>query len=467
MLSFLYPAAARRHIINHARAVSRKFIAPPPVLLTKRSYSSSNNPYGLPTNEDVPEKPSPTVEIDQSSDTDPSSAWGYLLGTPSPEDELLTYKPKKKGAGTVYSTAHDEPSHKEPTDNRRTFYPNRNHNRLGRHHFPSHFNEIPDDPSMNALVATPRGNMTEREKVIFDMIFDKLLQKQGTAAPQRKLEHQRPSPMISALFESAVGPQKSGDEVSFGPERRDEIADKGSMQAVLKRGNFPASLRLAAAGAMGLSRKAVGLEDDENSEERVKEYTKLKEKLDLCGNDLEILEFLDEEVFTMAGGGVFAASGGEEEAVTGNAAVPTSNYPKLLRDVIRVFRTEYQDFSACISVFENIKQLGPESYIIGCSVAVYNEMLLVRWKGYRDIGAVVDLLDEMRLNGVEGNAETAGIVADVLNDVRVFESNAFLPGTVMMWSNENVLDGKEKLKEIMGMLVREGDARGLREEIGV
>ncbi|KAK6540322.1 hypothetical protein TWF694_009126 [Orbilia ellipsospora] len=491
MLSFLYPPAARRHLITTSSRLSNAKRAST-VTLSKRTYST-NSPYNLPIDDDSPPNPSPQPSIDTS--TADSTEWGYLIGTPSPEDELLVYRAKRHSTSKIdISTRHSnkkQPDFNDTEERGTTFYANTNqsysrkalntsggggrgrdnynpqkrqsaHGMNGPYHGhtqrkyaprfqyqpsdpPTHWDEIPDDPNMSKPVMTPRGNMTQREKTIFDTIFDKLLAKGGNI-PKPKLEHSKPSPMISALFESAIGPQKVGDDmVSFGPERDNEDEYKGSMQAVLAKGDFPASLRVAAAGAMGLSRKAVGLEvDDEDNEVRLREYEEAKSRLALCGNDLEILKFLETEVFVMAG-----TQGGL-----------TLNYPKLLRDVIRTFREEYEDFAACISVFEKIKQFGPESYIIGCSVAVYNEMLHVRWKGYRDVGGVVDLLEEMRLNGVEGDEETAAIVADVLHDMKVFESNAFLPGTVMMWSNENVLDGKEKLREIMGGLVAGEDRRG-------
>ncbi|KAF3925163.1 hypothetical protein ABW20_dc0101964 [Dactylellina cionopaga] len=476
MLSFLYPVAARRFISNHFRVVTKKAITNRPAssqcLLTKRQYSSSTpNPvYNLPLDESNRTATATTATATTTAtttDVDTTAAWGYLFGEGSLEEEQAL-RPKRTDRGSIFDRrGRSAPtgSAKE-TDSSHSFLPSdeRYGSRLGRRDYFSGHDAIADDPSMH-LASAPGGRLTEREKVIFDMIFDKLLQRKGNL-PQAKLEHKRPSPMISALFESAVGPQKSGDEVSFGPERTHGMDDKGSMEAVLAKGDFPISLRYAAAEAMGLSRQAAGLQSDEDTAERTQEYSKLKGMLELSMNDLEIWEWLDEYIFPMAGAvAPSAANSGKKKdaAPTNEPTVPSSNYPKLLCDAINAFRTLYRDFPACIAIFEKIKQLGPESYIIGCSVAVYNEMLYVRWQGYRDIQGVVDLLNEMRLNGVEGNVETATIVSDVLNDVKVFESNSFLPGTVMMWSNEIVLDGKEKLRQIMGAVVREGDERGLRE----
>ncbi|KAF3155056.1 hypothetical protein TWF225_008365 [Orbilia oligospora] len=495
MLSFLYPASARRHIITDSRSI--------PTLLST-TLSSSSSSQRISTRRCYSTQPPPPSSLSPPP-TSPSSKynlepsnepWQYLLGE-STEEEEASLRPQRIESPSL------EPNHGRSfkprnNDSQGSYRPpfrndrsgggggggggRNNRHRSNNHSFPetpqsfshrrsTHQNYergvytkpeyktspkdgVAEDPSLSLLnlSSSPRTNMTEREKVIFDMIFDKLLQKSSYATPAKRLQHNRPSPMVSALFESAVGPQSGvDDEVSFGPERNG-VDEKSSMEALLSRGDFPASLRSAAAGKLGLSRKAVGLDviDEEmESPERKAEYEKLSGMLELCGNDLEVWEWLDGYIFTMP----FSPDG------------LTGNYPKLLKEAIKLLRTEYNDFSACTAVFEKVKQLGTESYIIGCSVGVYNEMLEVKWRGYRDMSAVLDLLEEMRVNGVDGDEITAGIVADVLSDVRVFESNSFLPGTVMVWRTEGVLEGKERLREMMGALVREGDQRMLGGEV--
>ncbi|KAK6497718.1 hypothetical protein TWF481_012121 [Arthrobotrys musiformis] len=425
ILPFLYPPAAR-------------YILHRPSPLSKRYYSSP------------PDQPSTKYNLE-------SSAWNYLLGE-STEEEEATLKPKKvpsipietgrtfKSRGEVMYRGNARRVRDGIPDSPSSFSHRRSTHKSEFSGYKSSSKDgVAEDASL-VLSQSPRTNMTEREKVIFDMIFDKLLQRGPYASPAKKLQHARPSPMVSALFESAVGPQGVDDEVSFGPVKNGDDEKRG-MEALLSRGDFPASLRSAAAGKLGLSRKAVGLDamDDCDSPERIAEYEKLSGMLELCGNDLEVWEWFDEYIFSMPS----------------SPAGLNGNYPKLLREGIQVLREEYTDFPACTAVFDKVKRLGAESYIIGCSVGVYNEMLKVRWKGYRDMSGVLDLLEEMRVNGVDGDEVTAGIVADVLSDVRVFESNGFLPGTVMVWRTEGVLEGKERLREMMGMLVREGDQRRL------
>ncbi|KAK6352806.1 hypothetical protein TWF696_004809 [Orbilia brochopaga] len=447
LLSFLYPPSTRRHIARAGYPLLRRPPSQSCPSTARRGYST-----------DAPSLQNGDNNHPSSTHVD-NDSFGFLMGEGTPEEEA-SLRPKKR----------EQKTYVQPTS--RTFHPPPPHRRRSHpRSSPYGHSGIRDDPSMT-LSANPRGHMTEREKVIFDTIFNKLLERQqsqsqsqsphGPPTPAAKVDHARPSPMISALFESAVGPQRSGDEVSFGPERtRADDTYKGSMRAVLAKGDFPASLRYAAAGAVGLPREAAGLPSDEHSEERLAEYNLLKNTLAECSSDLEVWEFLDKHVFAMVQKPPVQSSPSSENTSAAATTPPSSNYPKLLRDAIRVFRTAYRDYDACIALFEHIKRLGPESYIIGCSVGVYNEVLLARWIGYRDIQAVGDLLDEMRLNGVEGDHRTASIVSDVLADIKVFESNSFLPGTVLMWQNENVAEGKGKLKAAVGELVREGDRRGL------
>lgn len=464
MLSFLYPASARRHLTTYARSLPTLLSSPASsktqTISAKRCYSA-------------PPPPRSKYNLEPSNE-----AWQYLLGESTEEEEAnlrplrvetpilepnhgRSFRPRNNDDQGARRPAHRNhrggrarsenayPDTPQSFSHRRSTHQNYERGVFTKPEYKTSPKDgIAEDPSiaLMQLSGSPRTNMTEREKVIFDMIFDKLLQKSSYSTPAKKLQHNRPSPMVSALFESAVGPQSGvDDEVSFGPERSGDDEKKG-MEALLSRGDFPASLRSAAAGKLGLSRKAVGLDvlDEEvESPERKEEYEKLSGMLELCGNDLEVWEWLDEYIFTMPH---------SPNGLKGN-------YPKLLKEAIKTLRTEYNDFPACTAVFEKVKQLGPESYIIGCSVGVYNEMLEVKWRGYRDMSGVLDLLEEMRVNGVDGDEITAGIVADVLSDVRVFESNGCLPGTVMVWRTEGVLEGKERLREMMGVLVREGDER--------
>lgn len=64
-------------------------------------------------------------------------------------------------------------------------------------------------------------------------------------------------------------------------------------------------------------------------------------------------------------------------------------------------------------VLPTIKRLGPMSYVLGASTALYNEVLKVKWYHYSDLNGMADLLDEMRNQGVEIDLATVKLAAKV------------------------------------------------------
>lgn len=63
-----------------------------------------------------------------------------------------------------------------------------------------------------------------------------------------------------------------------------------------------------------------------------------------------------------------------------------------------------------LSIFEQIKAKSIQSYISGCTTGTYNAILLLRWETWRDVHGMLDLLEEMALNGIRVNNETRNIV---------------------------------------------------------
>jgi len=68
-------------------------------------------------------------------------------------------------------------------------------------------------------------------------------------------------------------------------------------------------------------------------------------------------------------------------------------------------------------MFERVKRLGAESYVMGCSVGVYNVVIDTVWDGYRDWNRVAQLLNEMKINGVEGDERTLAVLRKIRKEV--------------------------------------------------
>lgn len=184
--------------------------------------------------------------------------------------------------------------------------------------------------------------------------------------------------------------------------------------------HYPPSLRFAAAHAAGLP--GVPLTEDEEQEEvkRCSELIKLINQMCECKTDLELLDFMDKNVFTMVSPDVSTAE------AAGNSlslkfkgqkyTFPSASYAELLAEGMKLLSRSFRDPSSTITIFHRIKSLGAESYVVGCSVAVYNLVIQAKWGSYRDLDMIEQLLDEMRVNGIEGDLETVQVLRAIIND---------------------------------------------------
>ena len=126
-------------------------------------------------------------------------------------------------------------------------------------------------------------------------------------------------------------------------------------------------------------------------------------------------------------------------------AVVGSNYPQLLLVAMRLLAHEFRAPAACGALFARVKALGPVSYVLGASTALYNEMLELMWRAYRDFDAVADLLDEMDKSGVDFDLDTDLALQDIVAERERVASGE--RGRVMeaVWEMEAVQGGWAKM----------------------
>lgn len=277
------------------------------------------------------------------------------------------------------------------------------------------------------------GTLTEREREIFTRIFESILSEHSTFAPRVPPMTSHPSTSLNALFESAVGPQQSGSEISFGPS---DLIDKDSAAASLALASsfeeYPASLRAAAARAAGLVRP--------HNYEQERQYLRhsismvgLVTDLNLCETDLALGKWMEDRVFCLVKDGRLEMSAPEY--------LPGS-YAYLLAEGMKILRTTFNDFTGCLAIFERIKKLGAESYVLGCSVDVYNQAIAAKWEAYRDLYKIKDLVDEMDINGIQGDKKTVLLIKNIMDDVAATEYSRENPVAHAMFTegNEDMLN---------------------------
>lgn len=179
--------------------------------------------------------------------------------------------------------------------------------------------------------------------------------------------------------------------------------------------DYPPSLRLAAAQAAGLP--GIPLTESESKQEAVRQsqLIQLTTEMDSCETDVELLSFLDTRVFTM----ITSPESNSTDTlhIKGRKFVfPSASYADLLAHALRLLLRSFRDLPSTLYIFQRIKSLGPESYVIGCTVTIYNIILTAQWESYRSISLISNTLREMSINGIEGDRETVEVLRAICLD---------------------------------------------------
>lgn len=153
-------------------------------------------------------------------------------------------------------------------------------------------------------------------------------------------------------------------------------------------------------------------EDDEAFERK-------REQIELCETDQQLLEWASREVFEESIRHEQAARNFVPTSPTSISPLPLQPpaYARTIALLMRTFRDRHHDPHMALALFQHTKRLSRASCVFGCTVPVYNELLVTRWRWFRDLRGVCDALEEMRVNGVEPDVETRRIVEDVRRDV--------------------------------------------------
>lgn len=124
-----------------------------------------------------------------------------------------------------------------------------------------------------------------------------------------------------------------------------------------------------------------------------------------------------------------------------------SYYSTLVKNAIHHAFTDFRDPYLAVALFEQCKTMSIQSYIEGCTVDVYNQVLRLRWDAWEDIYGMLDLMEEMTLNGIAFDNQSAGIVRTITDEM---ERQELAGGSdqVLRWSPDDV-----RSTELMKILV--------------
>ncbi|OBZ90288.1 Uncharacterized protein C5D6.12 [Choanephora cucurbitarum] len=90
-------------------------------------------------------------------------------------------------------------------------------------------------------------------------------------------------------------------------------------------------------------------------------------------------------------------------------------YPRVLAAAIE--HVAAKDPYVALTIFEMAKTKSISSYLVGCTVDVYNAMLMIRWDVWRDIYGMLKLVEEMTLNGIAYDRRSRQIIKQVVQEI--------------------------------------------------
>src|ERR1700760_721909 len=89
------------------------------------------------------------------------------------------------------------------------------------------------------------------------------------------------------------------------------------------------------------------------------------------------------------------------------------NYSRLMRSAVRQLRTHFPSSQFPFTILAEIKRLGLQSYALGASTRLFNEVISASWAHSGDFNRVSSLLEEMERTGIDFDWETLEIVRAV------------------------------------------------------
>ena len=145
------------------------------------------------------------------------------------------------------------------------------------------------------------------------------------------------------------------------------------------------------------------------------------------------------------------------------------NYSYYCVLALRQLRREFPTSPYALHLLPMVKQLGPISFVLGASPALYNELLFIKWTQYHDLDGMADLLAEMRDQGIEADEVTLKVLECVsLDRWRTKQTDPALmaePVTKAWWKLRGVWEAGAKLLHATMAVRQEVKERTVRSQM--
>ncbi|KDN45151.1 hypothetical protein RSAG8_05066, partial [Rhizoctonia solani AG-8 WAC10335] len=123
-----------------------------------------------------------------------------------------------------------------------------------------------------------------------------------------------------------------------------------------------------------------------------------------CKSDQELLKWASTEVFSK-----FSQTSSNLPQSHKSARSKTIHpgiYGRVVAHLMHEFRETYNNPHLSIAIFDYTRQLSIISFVTGCTAPSYTELMRTYWNSFRDLQMVLNIAEEMRVNGVHSDDRT-------------------------------------------------------------
>ncbi|KAK8153515.1 hypothetical protein BKA80DRAFT_285046 [Phyllosticta citrichinensis] len=189
---------------------------------------------------------------------------------------------------------------------------------------------------------------------------------------------------------------------------------------------------------------------------QAEQYDRVVAMFNAAQSDIELWNVLDNEVFSVIRrlnldepGTLESAmdtASDSEDADFSELEIIGPNYPTFLLHAMRQLRIEFPTSTLAMSVLPTVKSFGRESFALGVSTELYNELIAISWLTYGDFQGIDEILTEMQDGGIRFDQATYEMIRSIVFTAR--KVPAFKPGTLFrneIRSLDRFEQGREKV----------------------
>lgn len=307
------------------------------------------------------------------------------------------------------------------------------------------------------------STMTKKERDIFEKLFAQaiiqpsqpVIAKKSTENVEREYEETVDEILQGAMKENAEGGQRAtkttGPQYQW-PSSLQDIAEEVEKRALKQR-------------------KSALKENTEVEEEQVmtkadvlrrQEYKRIEQLIRKSETDTELWNVLETEVFaairTLGLGAKEEEVGtlhdelatlsdltAKQQVTAADFTILGPNYPSILVVALRQLRHHFPSSSLPLAILPAMKALGRESFVLGASTLLYNELIVFLWLKYGDFQGINDLLQEMDNGVVDFDENTLDILDSIRSQMQDANDGRFGPTFRAVWNMDSFRRGAGRL----------------------